>query len=116
MAGEYSMKQIIVVSLAVGLVTGLIGYNATAAGEADAARMPALAEMPGGYRDWPVIAVAHEEGKLNDIRAILGNDVAMKAFRAGAGTYPDGTIIARLAWDYHPLEESRQAFGAPQSF
>ncbi len=110
------MKQIIVVSLAVGLVTGLIGYNATAAGEADAARMPALAEMPGGYRDWPVIAVAHEEGKLNDIRAILGNDVAMKAFRAGAGTYPDGTIIARLAWDYHPLEESRQAFGAPQSF
>jgi hypothetical protein len=32
-----------------------------------------------GYRDWRLISVAHEEGDLNDLRAILGNDVAIKA-------------------------------------
>ncbi|MBB3393275.1 hypothetical protein FHT82_006069 [Rhizobium sp. BK275] len=110
------MKQIITVSLAAGLVTGLIGYDATASGEADAARAPALTTLPAGYRDWRLITVAHEEGKLDDIRAVLGNDIAITAFREGAATYPDGTIIGRLAWDYHPLEESKAAFGAPQSF
>jgi hypothetical protein len=59
---------------------------------------------------------AHEEGKLNDLRAILGNEIAIKAAREGTLPFPDGAIIARLAWDYHPLEESKQAFGAPQSF
>jgi len=31
--------------------------------------------IPAGYRDWMLISVAHEEGNLNDIRAILGNDI-----------------------------------------
>ena len=35
--------------------------------------------------------MAHEEGKLNDLRAILGNDVAIKASREGRLPYPDGT-------------------------
>jgi hypothetical protein len=60
--------------------------------------------------------VAHEEGKLNDLRAILGNDVAIKAARQAKLPYPDGTIIARLAWGYEPLGESSQAFGRFQSF
>jgi len=29
-------------------------------------------KMPPGYRDWRLISVAHEEGDLNDLRAILG--------------------------------------------
>jgi hypothetical protein len=60
--------------------------------------------------------VAHEEGDLNDLRAILGNDVAIKAYREKRLPYPDGTIIARLAWSYVPLEESTKAFGRLQSF
>ena len=55
--------------------------------------------------------MAHEEGNLNDLRAILGNDVAIKASREGKLPYPDGTIIARLAWSYDPLEESEKALG-----
>ncbi len=39
--------------------------------------------IPLGYRDWRLISVAHEEGSLNDLRAILGNDVAIKAYREG---------------------------------
>jgi len=72
--------------------------------------------LPPGYRDWSLISVAHEEGKLNDIRAILGNDIAVKAFRDGTIPFPDGAIIARLAWRYISSEENNKAFGGPQSF
>jgi hypothetical protein len=53
-----------------------------------------------GYRDWKLISVAHEAGSLNDIRAILGNDKAIEAYRRGEKSFPDGTVIARLAWNY----------------
>jgi hypothetical protein len=36
-----------------------------------------------GYRDWRLISVAHEKGNLNDLRVILGNDVAIRAYREG---------------------------------
>ena len=60
--------------------------------------------------------MAHEEGDLNDLRAILGNDVAIQAYREGQLPFLDGTIIARLAWSYDPLEENKKVFGRPQSF
>ena len=75
-----------------------------------------VTEIPPGYRDWRLISVAHEEGKLNDIRAILGNDVAIRAYREGTLPFPDGTIIARVAWDYVPSEENNKLFGVQQSF
>jgi hypothetical protein len=73
-------------------------------------------KIPPGYRDWRLISVAHEEGSLNDLRAILGNDVAIKAYREGKLPFPDGTIIARLAWTYVESEENNKAFGRRQSF
>lgn len=73
-------------------------------------------KMPPGYRDWRLISVAHEEGDLNDLRAILGNDIAIKAYREGVLPFPDGTIIARLAWSYLPSEENNKVFGRAQSF
>jgi hypothetical protein len=72
--------------------------------------------IPPGYRDWRLISVAHEEGNLNDIRAILGNDIAIRAYRQGMLPFPDGTIIARLAWKYVPSEENNKVFGRAQSF
>jgi cytochrome c553 len=71
--------------------------------------------IPAGYRDWRLVSVAHEEGSLNDIRAILGNDVAIKAYREGKLPFPDGTIIARLAWKDVPSEENNKVFGRSQS-
>jgi hypothetical protein len=73
-------------------------------------------KSPTGYRDWRLISVAHEAGSLNDLRAILGNDLAIQAYRVGNLPFPDGTIIARLAWSYLPSEENDKAFGHPQSF
>jgi cytochrome c553 len=72
--------------------------------------------IPPGYRDWKLISVAHEAGSLNDIRAILGNDAAVNAYREGKLPFPDGTIIARLSWNYVPSEENNKVFGRAQSF
>ena len=72
--------------------------------------------IPPGYRDWKLISVAHEKGSLNDLRAILGNDIAVRAYREGKLPFPDGAIIARLAWSYVPSEENNKAFGREQSF
>ena len=69
-----------------------------------------------GWRDWALVSVAHEAGDLNDIRGILGNDIAIKAYREGTLTFPDGAIIARVAWKYVPSEENDKAFGRSQSF
>jgi hypothetical protein len=73
-------------------------------------------KIPPRYRDWRLIAVAHEAGMLDDLRAILGNDIALEAAREGKLPYPDGAIVARVAWGYEPLAESEKAFGHPQSF
>ena len=73
-------------------------------------------KIPAGYRDWPVISVAHEAGNLNDLRAVLGNDIAIKAYRDGTRPFPDGAIIARLAWKYVPSDEDNAVFGQVQSF
>src|SRR6266851_154285 len=75
-----------------------------------------VTEIPPGYRDWRLISVAHEEGNLNDIRAILGNDIAIKAYREGQLPFPEGTIISRLARSYVPSEENNKIFGRAQSF
>src|ERR1700722_13622599 len=63
-----------------------------------------------GYRDWKLVSVAHEEGSLNDIRAIMGNDVAIKSYRERKLPFPEGAIIARIAWDYIPSEENNKVF------
>jgi Cytochrome P460 len=111
------MRRIVFVLIAVVALPGVVAYMAPASGEADGEAAPIFGvKIPPGYRDWRLISVAHEEGNLNDLRAILGNDVAITASREGKLPFPDGTIIARLAWSYDPLEESAKAFGRPQSF
>jgi hypothetical protein len=72
--------------------------------------------LPADYRSWQLISVAHEAGGLDDLRAILGNDIAAKAFREGTIPFPDGAIIARLAWRHVPSAENNAVFGQAQSF
>jgi Cytochrome P460 len=111
------MRRMVFVLVSVGALAGVVAYMAPASGQADGEAAPIFGvKIPPGYREWRLISVAHEEGNLNDLRAILGNDIAIKASREGQLPYPDGTIIARLAWSYDPLEESSKAFGHLQSF
>jgi hypothetical protein len=72
--------------------------------------------IPTGYRDWKVISVAHEEGNLNSFAAVLGNDVAIKAYRDRKLPFPDGAIIAALHYGHVPSEENNKVFGRSQSF
>ena len=88
-----------------------------AADESPAAASLAQGKLPAGYRDWRLISVAREEGTLDDIRAILGNDLAINAFRqARPPSFPEGTIIARIAWSYDSSDENNKTFGKKQSF
>ena len=75
-----------------------------------------VTKIPAGYRDWKLISVAHEEANLNSFAAVLGNDVAIKAYRNGTLPFPDGTIIAALHYRFVPSEENNKAFGQTQSF
>jgi hypothetical protein len=47
---------------------------------------------------------------------ILGNDTAIDAYRKGKQSFPDGSVIARLAWNYVPSAENNKVFGREQSF
>jgi hypothetical protein len=105
--------QPIALLLAGAAILGAIAVRALASGATD---NDTGIQLPPGYRDWRLISVAHEEGNLNDLRAILGNDPAIKAYRDGTLPFPDGTIIARLAWTHTPSEENNKVFGRDQSF
>lgn len=54
--------------------------------------------IPKGYRQWEVIGVSQETGALDELRAILGNPTALKAYRSEKLPFPDGTILAKLAY------------------
>jgi hypothetical protein len=49
-------------------------------------------------------------------KAAVGNEVAIKAFRAEKLPFPDGTIIAALHYRNVPSEENNKVFGQAQSF
>src|SRR5271163_4456347 len=107
------MKQISIFVIAAAMAVSVSGTTTPSAGGADDA---SSGKLPPGYRDWRLISVAHEEGNLNDLRAILGNDIAIKAYREETLPFPDGAIVARLAWSYVSSEENNKVFGRPQSF
>jgi hypothetical protein len=111
------MKRIAFLLIAVAAVAGFVTFTTPASGHADGEAAPIFGiKLPSGYRDWRLISVAHEAGNNNDIRAVLGNDTAIKAYREEKLPFPDGTIIARLAWRYVPSEENNKVFGRAQSF
>jgi cytochrome P460 len=99
------------------LLAGVTVWIYPSSGEAAGEPAPVfVTTIPAGYRDWRLVSVAREEGELDDIRAILGNDLAIKTYRAGKLPFPEGTIVARLAWSYDASEENNKAFGRAQSF
>jgi Cytochrome P460 len=111
------MRGIAFLLVAVAAVAGVVVCMAQASGHTDGEAAPLFGvKIPPGYRDWRLISVAHEAGNLNDFRAILGNDRAIKAYREEKLPFPDGTTIVRLAWSYVPSEENNKVFGRAQSF
>jgi len=95
---RHIVKRIVLVLIGVAALAVVIAAKAPTTGPADeAAAAISAGKLPQGYRDWRLISVTREEGSLDDIRAILGNDVAFKAYREGTRPFPEGTISARIA-------------------
>jgi len=104
-------------AIAVATLATVTAYLVTASGNADENSAPVyLTKIPPGYRDWRFVSVAHEAGNLHSYSAVLGNDVAIKAYREGKLPFPDGAIIAGLHYRYVPSEENNAVFGMKQSF
>ena len=71
--------------------------------------------IPAGYRDWRLISVKQltgADGKLKQLRAQLGNDIAIEAFRAGKLPFPDGAIIAALHWNEASSDADNQVLAS----
>ncbi|QYK00235.1 cytochrome P460 family protein [Shewanella psychrotolerans] len=72
-------------------------------------------DYPQGWQTWSSIAVSHRTDN-NTVRAILGNDVAIKAARSGEHSpWPDGAILAKVVWKAGELAHWPKAIG-PKDF
>ena len=109
------MKRTIVMLIAIATL-GAVAFLIALSAHADEQAASFVTQMPSGYRDWRFVSVAHEAGTLNSLGAVLGNDVAIKAYRDGKLPYPDGTIIAALHYSHTPSAENNKIFGKAQSF
>jgi hypothetical protein len=87
-----------------------------ACGEANLGATSFVKAIPPGYRDWRFVSIAREEAPLDGICVIGGTDRAVKAYRAGAPAFPDGSFLVRLAYSYEASDENDNVFGRRQSF
>ena len=111
------MKRVLLLLSAVATLGSLIAFESRAFRSAVQETAPVfVTEKPEGYREWKFISVAHEEGNLNSFASVLGNDIAISAYREGKLPFPDGAIIAALHYRFVPSAENNKAFGRDQSF
>jgi hypothetical protein len=111
------MRRVCLYLVGIAMAGGAVAFIASASARSAAeASSIFITKIPAGYRDWKLISVAHEEANLNSFAAVLGNDVAVEAYRGGKLPFPDGAIIAALHYRFVPSEENNKAFGQAQSF
>jgi hypothetical protein len=108
-------------AVAVATVTSVTTYMGSASGQSSGDAAPIYGvKIPDGYRDWHLISVKRLTGKqltgsggeLRQLRAQLGNDLAIKAFRDGTLPFPDGAMIAALHWNEDSSEADDKALAA----
>ncbi|MCW5686994.1 MAG: cytochrome P460 family protein [Pseudolabrys sp.] len=78
----------------------LLVMAATADGPPPAASPIYGVTLPQSYRQWEFVAPALEADPLNELRAVLGNPIAINAYREGTLPFPDGAVWAKLAWKH----------------
>jgi hypothetical protein len=72
--------------------------------------------IPADYRSWKVVGVSQETGKLNELRIIFGNDLAIKAFERGTLPFPDGATIVKVGWQRQASDRDNAALGVHQAY
>ena len=112
------MRRIVLALVGIGALAGAVATIAPLSGQSGGEAAPIYGiKLPQGYRDWHLISVKQLTGKqltgggggLKQLRAQLGNDVAIKAFRDGTLPFPDGAIIAALHWNEDSSDFDNQA-------
>ncbi|MEW6720892.1 MAG: cytochrome P460 family protein [Thermodesulfobacteriota bacterium] len=91
------MRRILTIALGLAAASGILNVSLSPANAADPPAAPTGVTVPKGYRDWAVVAPSQRDDK-DEIRVILGNGIAMKAYRAKTLPFPDGAVLAKLAW------------------
>ena len=105
------MKRISISVLAVGTAGCVLASTPLTPGRANDDGSPIFGvTIPDGYRQWELIAPSEETGVLDELRAILGNDLSVKAYREGTLPFPDGAILVKLAWRHSRSAEFGPAF------
>jgi hypothetical protein len=104
------MRKIILASLAAGVVSSAVAA-AFAANTSNPDQLSPIygVSLPDGYRKWELVAPAQEAAPLNELRAVVGNDIAVKAYRDGKLPFPDGTVLVKLAWKHTQSPEFESA-------
>ena len=95
------MKRMALALLGIGALAAALA-TAAVSEQSDREDSPIYGiKLPQGYRDWRLISVKQLTGAggLKQLRAQLGNDIAIAAFREGKLPFPDGAIIAALHWN-----------------
>jgi hypothetical protein len=110
------MKLIAGLAVALAAMAGAVATTAPVSGQSDGEAAPIYGiKIPQGYRDWRLISVKRltdQAGKLKQLRAQLGNDLAITAFREGKLPFPDGAIIAALHWNEAFSDADNRALAA----
>jgi Cytochrome P460 len=96
------MKRIVLLVLAAGAAAGVIASTSPEIVRAE--EQPASpifgVKVPDGYRQWELIAPSQSPTEL---KGIVGNETAMKAYRGGKLPFPEGSILVKLSWKREPL-------------
>jgi hypothetical protein len=110
------MNRIAFLLIGVVALAGAITFMAAASGPAGEDSAPIYGvKMPAEYREWKLIAVDNllVAGKTDQLRAQLGNDIAIKAFKEGKVPFPDGAIIAAIHWTRVRSEDNTGVLAGP---
>lgn len=96
------MKSLHIGVLAVAALACALAAGLSARAGADAKPSSPIygVTVPDGYRQWQLVAPAQEAAPLDELRVVLGNDVAIEAYRRGTRPFPDGAVLAKLAWKH----------------
>ena len=125
------MKRVIFALVGVGALASAVTITAPVSGQSGGEAAPVYGiKLPQGYRDWHLISVSRLAGGKSDnsavfeghmahnqLRTLLGNEIATKAFREGQLPFPDGAMIAALHWNEGSSDENDKvlAIGFPNA-
>ena len=109
------MKRTVFVLVVAAAAACLTASLAPAVGQTEEAASPIYGvTIPPGYRDWKMIAVAQlKTDKIDQVRAQLGNEIAIKAYRDGKVPFPDGATIVALHWTRVSSADNNKVLAGP---